>query len=367
MRITSTISLLCAILISILFSISCRQENPAETASFSSYEWETSTSEQQGVDGNLLLQAFNEAEARSFIDSILLIRNGNLFAESYYNGYDRYTAHNVRSVSKSILSTLIGIALQENYLQSLDQRVLDFFSEYHSPYLDPRKYNITIEHLLTMKAGFGSDTFTYNYIYNSSNWVQSTVYLPLVYSPGAQFSYSTFGTHLLSVILSKATGMSTLEFANRYLFAPLQIFLHEWEKDPQGYYFGGNNMFFTPRDMARFGALYLHNGVLNDRQIVSGAWVQESLQNYTGYTGGEWGNLQEVRYGYLWWLGRLNEYEIIFALGIGGQYIIVIPELEMIIVTTAVTGSDIVWEEAYEQERSILDFIANYILPAVKS
>jgi CubicO group peptidase (beta-lactamase class C family) len=135
-----------------------------------------------------------------------------------------------------------------------------------------------------------------------------------------------------------------------------------WEKDPQGYYFGGNGMQFTSRDMAKFGLLYLHNGLMNGTQIVPSLWIEESLTPST-YIGGVWGDLLDAGYGYGWWLGTINGYHTFLALGHGGQYIITIPDLDIIVVTTA--NPDFDWDTADLHERTLLHITAEFIIPAV--
>lgn len=328
-----------------------------------SYNWPISTPEEQGMNSEMLSQAINQGGNLGFVDCILVIRNGHIVAENYYNGYDKDTPHDVRSVSKSFLSAMTGIALQEGYLERLDLKMLDFFPEYIYQSIDPRKFDITIRHLLMMRMGIDGDENIYNQVYNSSNWVKTTIELPLLYNPGSRFLYNTFQTHLLSAIITKASGMSTMEFARRFLLSEMKIECNEWQQDPQGYYFGGNSMDFTPRDMARLGYLYMHNGNMDGKQIVPAEWVEESLTNYTGFVGQSWGDLDNINYGYLWWLGEVKGHSVFLALGHGGQFVLNIPDLNMIVVVTAEWQLD--WDTADQHERAILSIIANYIVMAV--
>lgn len=354
--------LLIVFILHILFFYSCRK-NPTESETYESYSWEVSTPEEQGFDGEILSNAIDEAEGKGFIVSLLIVRNGFLVSENYFSGgSNKHEAYSIRSITKSFVSALVGIALKENYIDSLNQGMLDFFPEYITQDMDARKFDITIKHLLTMKAGFDKDENVDPLFNINSNWIKDTIELPLINDPGDTFCYSTMGTHLLSGIITKATGMSTLSFAEKYLCEPLQISIRIWDKDPQGYYFGGGSMYVTPRDMARFGYLYLKNGLLDGIQIVPNEWIEESLQNYTGEER-TWGVLNEVGYGYLWWLGKIHDRRIYFAIGYAGQYIINIPDLDMVIVTTSVFP--FTSEMAEEQADSILEFIANHILPAV--
>lgn len=267
------------------------------------------------------------------------------------------------SVSKSFLSAMVGIALDKSYIDSLDQKMLDYFPEYISPGLDPRKYNITIRHLLTMQMGIAPETENYFQIYNSNNWLKTTIEFPLTYNPGERMRYNTFQTHLLSAIITKASNMSTLEFARKFLTDPMGITIDDWEQDPQGYYFGGNSMHFTPREMAVLGYLYLNNGKLNDQQIVPSQWVTLSLSPTTSRSSAPWGVFSNYTYGYLWWLGQINNYDLFMALGYGGQTVLTFPALNLIVVTTA--NNQVDWDTADAQERAVLEIVSRFVLAAI--
>jgi CubicO group peptidase (beta-lactamase class C family) len=294
--------------------------------------------------------------------SLLVVKNGYLIAERYYNHMTMNDANHIHSASKSFTSALVGIAFRENYLQSLDQKMMDFFPEYAPQMTDPRKFDITIEHLLTMQAGFNwEDTEQHWRDYASSpNWVEYALSLPLMHDPGEMMHYSTVQTNLLSVILTRATGMSTKAFADLFLLDPLDISIRHWHQDPQGYYTGGHEMYYSPRNMARFGFLFLHKGKVDGQQIIPEEWVEASWQN-TGQGVYDWLPLEDHGYGYQWWMGRLGGYDIFFASGKGGQKIIVVPELDMIVVTT--TNAD-AWEGAWAQNQWVLRIVAfNVMIP----
>jgi CubicO group peptidase (beta-lactamase class C family) len=326
--------------------------------------WPISSPELQGMDSQFLSEAFLQGEDRGYVDCILVIKNGYIVAEKYYNGYNKEIAHNVKSVSKSFLSALTGIALRDGHISNLSLKMLDFFPEYVNSSIDKRKHKITIRHLLMMRAGIDDERNNYGQIYNSSNWIKTTIEFPLTYEPGSTFSYNTFQTHLLSAIITKASEMNTMEFAREYLLAPMNIDVDQWQQGPQGYYFGGNNMYFTPRNMASLGYLYMNNGSLNGIQIVPQEWVEESLKNYTQFTGNNWGDLKNVNYGYLWWLGEINNHAVFLAVGYGGQFVINCPDLNMIVVTTA--DNQVAWNTSDQQIGSILNIVADYIVPAVR-
>jgi CubicO group peptidase (beta-lactamase class C family) len=349
------------IFLSALLFISSCSEGPTGPGT-SSFNWSTSTPEEQGMNSQLLAEALAQGENRGFVDCILVIRNGYIVAEEYYNGFGKEIAHNVKSVSKSFLSAMTGIALRDGHLDNLNLKMLDFFSEYVYPSIDPRKHDITIKNLLMMRMGIDNDHNLYEYVYNRFNWIKTTIELPLINDPGTEFFYNTFQTHLLSAIITKASGMNTMDFAKENLLEKMNIECAEWQRDVQGYYFGGNNMYFTPRNMARLGYLYMNNGKLNGEQIVPAEWVDESLTNYTNWNNSTWGDLDDVNYGYLWWLGKINNYKAFLAIGYGGQFVINFPDLNLIVVTTADWHLD--WDIADQHERSILSIVANYIVPA---
>ncbi len=348
------ISLIATLLVSFL---SC-EENDSRPDHF---RWEISTPEAENMMPALLDSAVLHADRLGYVDGLVVIRNGKLVLERYFNGYGPDAPHNVKSVSKSFLSALTGIALREGFIDSLDEKVMNYFPEYVYAGMDARKYDITLRHLLTMRMGIIGEEAVWDSILHSPDWIKSTIGLPLLSSPGEKFRYSTFQTHLLSAILTKASGKSSKELANEYLLRPMGITLDDWLQDPQGYYFGGSDMYFTPREMAAFGYLYLLRGNINNRQIVPVAWTDSSFVKTWKNDAPEWGVLKDYNYGYLWWLGKINNYQMHWALGFGGQTILIFPEMSLIVVTTA--GYDIGWN--VDQERPILELVSKYILPSV--
>jgi len=332
------------------------------------YVWKRSTPEAQGMDGGLLDLAFAQARAKGYVDSLLVIRNGAIVAEEYYNGYDPSRPHNVMSVSKSFLSAAAGIALQRGHIRSLDEKMLDYFPEYAHEGLDARKWGITLRHLLTMRMGIrgeAEDNYgVYRQFYNSGDWVQATIEAPLVSAPGEKMRYNTFQTHLLSAILTKATRESTLAFASEALCAPMGIDIDSWEQDPQGYYFGGNSMHFTTEEMAVLGYLFLNNGRLNGVQIVPEEWVRLTLSPSTDLKHpNEWGALKNYNYAYLWWLGQVGGRDMFLAYGYGGQLVAVFPGLNLIIASTAANQVDP--DASTVQEQALFAIMADGIVPAV--
>ena len=327
------------------------------------YPWKTSTPQEQGFDPAILATAFEQADSAGFIDALLVIRNGYIVAEEYYNDCDAEVPHNVMSVSKSFLSAMTGLALEQGYLDSLGEKMMDYFPEYVYPEIDSREYDVTLRHLLTMRMGLEHEQQNYFQLHSSPDWVKATIEFPLTYDPGERFRYNTYETHLLSVIITRASEMSTFDFAEQYLTGPLGIDCDLWETDPQGNYFGGNTMYFTPREMAVLGYVYQHNGKLGESQIVPAEWVELTLSPSTNNDPNEWGSLKNIDYAYLWWLGELKGYEVFSAIGHGGQFVMNVPALNMIIVSTA--NNNVGWDTADEQERAVVSIMSNYILPAV--
>ena len=284
-----------------------------------------------------VLGTANEIVEHSFptLLNLLIIRRGRLVLERSYHQGDATARVNVKSITKSIISTLVGIALRERHLTSLDQRVAEFFPRYFSAEDDQRKREITLRHLLTLSSGLQwteQSSESLPALFASPNWVEHGLRLPLLHPPGKVFAYSTLGAHLLSAVLTKATGMNLLAFANRYLFGPLGITEPAWASDPQGYQVGGSDLFLSPRDLAKIGYLYLNQGHWEDQQIIADDYVKAATRTQVIP---EDGAFALATYGYLWWIKPIGPYHCFFALGYGGQLICVIPDVDVVVVTTA--------------------------------
>ncbi|MFO7890866.1 MAG: serine hydrolase, partial [bacterium] len=321
-----------------LLHVVCNFQAPVENdidpyAELTPYEWETSSIEDQGLNSLMINRATVELYGLSYCYSLLIVRNGYLVVEEYYNGRTKYVMDPIYSVTKSYISAVIGIAIEEGYIDSLDSKLMDFYPEYTDEITDPRKFDITIRHLLTMTAGFDHESDIDDEMKAADNLIASILTSDLQFDPGSDFLYSTYGTHLLSGIIEKTTGKSTLVYTAESLLAPLGINAIMWTKDQNDVYFGGAGMFLTPRDMARLGYLYLKNGTLDEEQIISSTWIEKSTTNHRYYKT-KLSKIEDVGYGYLWWTGKLRGYRLFFASGLGGQSVIVFPELNMVIVTT---------------------------------
>ena len=308
-----------------------------------------------GFDPEHLESALADIGRMDGIYSFILVRNGFLAAEQYFREGHRTKPHNLKSASKSVLSALIGVAVQEGLLH-LDVPVCDIIpgSKRND---DSRKAEITVRHLLTMTSGLEPTSYrAYNSWVLNGDWVKSALDRPLVADPGTRFQYSTGNTHLLSAVLTAATGMSTKAYANRKLFEPMAITIHGWDTDPKGIYQGGNNLLLVPRDMARIGQLYLDRGKYGERQLIPEAWVDESTRP------GRFGKNEVYgSYGYLWYCNP-DGHDAYVAVGFGGQYIYISREYNCVIVVTATLTS-----KGREWERRLFALIHGDVFGAVRS
>lgn len=308
----------------------------------------------------VLAQSFDAAVAHGErlprLHSLLVSRHGELVLERYFHGTRANGYANVKSASKSVISALVGIAIERQLLPGVDAPIAPYFPELAAVGADARKRKITIEDLLTMRSGLTDTNQAYGAWVRSSNWVHYLLAHSLQYPPGAQMDYNTGNTHLLSAILTKVTGSDTWSFAQKTLATPLGITIPKWPRDPQGIYFGGNDMLLTPRQMLKFGELYLHHGREAGRQIVPASWVEASLVPRT----------QSQRsgklYGYGWWIAEMAGQQTAFAWGFGGQYIFVIPSLDAVVVTTA---SEVPGDNRREFRLDLFDLIEEQVVGAM--
>jgi len=265
------------------------------------------------------------------LHSLLISQRGELVFEEYYNGKNRTQPANLKSASKSVISALVGIAIDQGLIDNVQQDIGNFFPEYPEQMGDQSKQQITIEDLLTMQSGLETTSNrNYGKWVLSDNWVEFILNQPMVAPAGERMIYSTGSTHLLSAILSKVSGMDTKSYAQENLAAPLGFSLAYWSKDPQGIYFGGNDMEMTPRNMLSFGRLYLDQGVRDGQQVISSDWVNDSHQAHATSPRG-----QGRFYGYGWWIRDLADMLVPVAWGYGGQLIFVVKEYELVIVATS--------------------------------
>lgn len=298
---------------------------------------------------------FTEADEIESVRSLLIQQNGELIEERYFNGRSPNRPFNIKSASKSIIGLLVGIAVEEEFIPSIDEPISTYFPEYFEQNPDTKKENITVRNLLSMQAGLRSTSSgNYGAWVLSKNWVEYALKQDFTSAIGGRMVYSTGTSHLLSVIVSKASGMSTKAFAERYLFSPMDITVGGWERDPQGYYMGGNNLALKPTDMLKIGQMLIDNGIYNDQQIITTDWIIDSFKTYT------YSNYNPYGYGYQWWNKSTSGYTTLFAWGHGGQYIFMIPELDAVVVmTSSVTPAS----QRRTYKTPVFDLLEDSIIP----
>jgi len=312
----------------------------------------TITEDEQGMNGTLLEEMLAPSSLWSvYLQGIMIVRNGYVVLEEYPDSdFNESSLSNTWSVTKSIISILVGIALEEGYLSSLDETMVSFFPDRIIANRDSQKESITLRHLLTMKSGLQWNPYTDpGLMRESSDWVQYALDKPMSSTPGEIWTYNSGGAHILSAILLETIGMTPSTFADIHLFQPLGIDEYEWEVDPQGLDYGANGLQLTVRDMAKIGFLFLNNGTWDAEQIVSRGWVENSTKVYTTECGG--GGF-EGEYGYLWWIK--SSYNAYCAYGSYGQWIWVFPDYNLIFVTKSTF-----------QTILIDNLITEYILPSL--
>lgn len=300
--------------------------------------------------------AIRAAQELPRLHSLLVSRRGELILERYFNGRRATTPANVKSVSKSLISALVGIA-SDRKLLDLRQTIARYLPDAFPKPPDASKHAITIEDLLTMRSGLESTSNrNYGAWVQSLNWVRHALAKPLVAPPGSEMIYSTGNTHVLSAILAKVTGTSTWQFAQDALARPLGFSLAQWPRDPQGIYFGGNDMLMTPRQMLAFGELYLQEGRRDTRQIVSERYVEQSFvpRGRSRISGRE--------YGYGWWIREMAGRQAHYAWGFGGQFIVLIPSLDLVVVSTSAAT---VSEDRRTHRRTVDEIIEHLIVAPI--
>lgn len=315
-------------------------------------DWSTSTPEEQGMDGEILAQMLAFVKQQDLdLHSLLVIRHGRLVSETYFGSYTQKHKHELYSCTKSFIATLIGIAIEQGKIGGIDEKVINIFPDKNFENSDARKQSMTLENLLTMTSGLtwedGDPAF--RALYMSSDWIKQVMDLPMSEAPGERFNYCSGCSHVLSGIIRQQTGLATQKYAEENLFGQLGIKDYAWSMDTTGNAIGGWGLQLTPRQMAKLGYLYLHQGNWEGQQLVPAAWVKQSTQAHV-----QTGKLPHTGYGYQWWIfPELGGYA---ALGLGGQTIFVAPDLDLVVVTTAKLDS----------HEEIFDLLDRYILPAAR-
>jgi len=340
--------------------------------------WAISSLRAEGIDSlkisNLMYDIYTEY---NFMHSIILVKNGRLIFEEYFNGYSKYSSHHLQSATKSFASALIGIAIDKGYIDGVDTQIYNFFPEY-SHLIDSLKSKINLHHVLSMTAGLQwnehqvpySSPSNDNYIGHHKNYIEYVLSKPVVSQSGESFNYNSGCAVLLGGIIEYVTERSVESFAYNELFSPLGITYVRWDKLILTNNLAGTHgmLYMRTRDMAKFGQLFLNGGEWHGTEIISLDWTIESTKPHitkpVGY--------KPTQYGYQWHVGKLfanpgmlgeKEYHTYCALGGGGQFIIVIPAVEMVIVTTANPNSNI--GDLGNQDLVVIKLIEEYILSSI--
>jgi len=335
------------------------------------------TPESQNLDSRKLNQAISKIDNREYgnIDALLVLRNNYLVLEKYFSPeyHGREYRRPVLSVTKTITSALIGIAIEQGKIEGVKTKLLDYFPEYEDiQNLDARKQKITLDNLLTMTAGFRWNELAisyadpqndFNIMVRSPDWVKHVIDSPMSHAPGEYLNYNSGCTFLLSSILQKSTGQTAEDFAIENLFKPLGIEKYSWTLARGGLTNTYSGLAMRRRDLAKFGILFLNNGRWLDRQLISQEWVQQSTSKHVNADPDS--DDSSYGYGYQWWkfqdqdptIANLAINDVYFAWGYGGQFIFVVPHLDMVVVSTA---------DIYAAEyRRFFDLLRDHIFPAV--
>jgi len=321
--------------------------------------------EEFGMDPGLLNEAYMEAEILPNLTSLLVSRSDTLIAEAYFNGSADTTLHDVRSVTKSFTSALIGIAIDRGLIESTEQTLAELLQE-TEPDLEGEVAGITLHQLLTMTTGQAWSEIPgpseFNDFVRAPDQLTYALEKEFVATLGAKFNYSDGAAHIVSAILSEATGMSAFAYAGNVLLEPLDAGFYNYYVDNRGISYGGVGLMVTSRLLVNFGILYKNEGVFAGQRIIPADWVNESWKTHI-YTG----NIipHGSRYGYYWWMGTENGHQVYFAMGYGGQFIVVVPDLDLVAVATnrfiqTSSPADVEW-------LNTLNLIFDMVLPSVKA
>ncbi len=304
-----------------------------------------------------LSQVLDGAKGLGPLKTVMVAQSSTLLAARGYRGHTVTAPTNIKSASKSIISALVGIAIDKGLLQGVDQRIAPLFSGDLPPKPDPRLNAITIGHLLSMRAGLERTSGrNYGRWVKSANWVRTVLAQPFADEPGGNMLYSTGSTHLLSALLTRVSGRSTLELAREWLGPAEGFAIASWDRDPQGVYFGGNQMAMSARSLLAFGEIYRNGGrTMGGTQLIPRDWIARSWQPSTAsrFTGDA--------YGYGWFLREIGGVEVRYAWGYGGQMLYIVPSLEL----TAVMTSDDSLPAGRTGHRTDLNGLVGAIIEAV--
>jgi CubicO group peptidase (beta-lactamase class C family) len=268
-------------------------------------------------------------------------------------------------VTKSFTSALVGIALEQGCLSSVDQKILDFYPELAGEITDPRKEQISVRNLLEMRGGYPNEEDA-QALWDgllSGHYPHLIEDFPLVSDPGTRFHYSNLSSNWLGIIVDRSCGMNMKSYAEKNLFSHLDIDVGEWGQDAEGHNNGCGDLHLTARDAAKFGQLYLDDGVFDGNQIIPSEWVDDSLQTYSVNKAfvKKVGDFRDIGYGYQWWSGKAGDHDVNFAWGHGGQLIVLVEDIDMVVVTTSYPF----WlehnDQSWKHEKAIMSMVSEFI------
>ncbi len=328
-------------------------------------DWPVSTPEQYGLDPQQIARFYLEAEDVETIRSLLVVKDGQLVAEKYFHDGSPESHERMQSATKSVTGALVGIALQQGCLTGLDQKMLELFPELTDQIVDRRKEQITVQQLLQMRAGYPweeSSSELFEMLYHGF-WPSLLVDVPLARDPGTEFDYSSLSSHLVGVMAARGCNSDLRAMAQQYLFAPMDVEMGDWITDWEGNYNGHGDLHLRARDMAKFGQLYLDDGMYNGQQLVTAEWVRQSLATYSedawSYRIGR--NVKSMDYGYQWWTVDTGGIRYNLAWGHGGQQIALVHELDMVIVVTADPLFAQHGDKPWRLEKANLNLVADFV------
>ena len=350
--------------------------------SFPEVDWLLSSPEKEGLDKGKLEKAIATAADITNFRSILVVKNGKLIAEEYYARKDDPKPQHVQSITKSITSLLIGIAIDQGVITSEKEQIKPYFPEYFSKSHDERKQKITLEELLTMSSrlNFADNPVTSKYentrhwqepgswkaYWYADNYLDRALSTDLVETEDEIAAiYNTPACNLLTTVLKRSANMTSKEFADKYLFGPLGIKKVFWFHDSDYNYVGGHTLFIRPRGLARIGQMILDGGKYQGRQIVSEEWLEKSFSPYVSKFVTTDDGKTSFDYGYLWWLGEYQGYQYQLGWGHGGQFLFMIPAANTLIVTTA--NPDPTALTHWERSQKIIERVMFTIIEALPS
>jgi CubicO group peptidase (beta-lactamase class C family) len=287
-----------------------------------------------GLDEATMAHVVRRAGELPRLHSLIVARHGTIHLERRFHGPGLDVPVNVKSVAKAVISALVGAAIDRGLIEGPHQPVVSLLGETVADAADPRLQKVTIGHLLSMQSGLERTSgANYGRWVNSKDWVGYALSRPFVEEPGGRMLYSTGNSHILSAVLTRVSGRSTLDLARAWLAAPLGFELPPWDRDPQGIYLGGNNMLLSPRALLRVGEMYRNGGIFRGERVLSEAWVRASWTPHTrSFFSGD-------GYGYGWFITEACGHPVNYARGYGGQFLYVVPSLSLTIVITSQTAT----------------------------